>query len=1001
MDNSLISLMRDTNVFMKATAVSAAITFGMLILSPAAIAARQEINKVDKTGQSGSEERISAVYEKLSNKLQQFEQRRDADKDVSQLTTELDDLEDQLAEVAGDFEARFAETEKMLKAKKLPEIILQRHQDMVAHYNAHKQAIKTRLDDRHQGQLMWKLGKWYDRAKETITGKSAGYVESPLQVENENQFKRSQQDFDPTNLPFKSMQPDEKNKPKKSKRDFTQAQLFNTPATKLAELGDFSYDALAGASDPAYLAESDEINITQRIKDQAQALDYDPVKIYHWVRNNVEWQPTWGAVQDAELTLDARRGNAIDIASLTIALLRASQIPARYVHGTIEVPIAQFNNWAGGFTNSDAAVDFAASGGIPIGADITSGKISQARMEHVWVEAAIDYFPTRGAKNRAADAWVQMDSSYKQYEYLQGLDAVAISGLDTTQVANDFIASGTINEAEGWVSGFDPAILETAQSTAQTALTDYINTNLTNPTVGDVIGGRKTIIQEYRSLPSSLPNRIVVEGSRYDKMPAALQQQVTYSLGVDELRQPYNPTTFAYAALNNEKVTLSFRPETAADEAALLALLPEGEITDLSQFPSSIPSYLINVVPEFKVNGELKISGLPMRLGQELRFNTQIKFPGRSKQENYVYKVIAGSYLSVNVVAGSVSPQKRFELQTALNATKSVLESNDNVQLASLTRQQVLGDMFSVGTLSYFNQYIAYNNILSLGFQAQNYLSAGYGTIGYEPKVNSLFGLPTSISTGGVVFDIPLNVVTAVNNGDQQQKIRFKLQSGIISSGLEHIIPERMFSTDPNNPPNAISAVKAINIASTQGQRIYQLTSDNQSQTLPQIKLDSFALNEITAALQAGYEVITHTDPVSVPGYTGAGYVIFDPVTGDGAYKIGGGQNGSFLSGLLIGNALNLLFLMIGPLLATPFGLAAVGIILASIVLSMAVLITYGYSEECFSLGMMAAGLGSLVLAKLNLFLVKGIFSIVGGLISDLLTVASISNTNPEDLSCL
>jgi hypothetical protein len=252
-----------------------------------------------------------------------------------------------------------------------------------------------------------------------------------------------------------------------------------------------------------------------------------------------------------------------------------------------------------------------------------------------------------------------------------------------------------------------------------------------------------------------------------------------------------------------------------------------------------------------------------------------------------------------------------------------------------------------------------------------------------------------------VVFDIPLNVVTAVNNGDQQQKIRFKLQSGIISSGLEHIIPERMFSTDPNNPPNAISAVKAINIASTQGQRIYQLTSDNQSQTLPQIKLDSFALNEITAALQAGYEVITHTDPVSVPGYTGAGYVIFDPVTGDGAYKIGGGQNGSFLSGLLIGNALNLLFLMIGPLLATPFGLAAVGIILASIVLSMAVLITYGYSEECFSLGMMAAGLGSLVLAKLNLFLVKGIFSIVGGLISDLLTVASISNTNPEDLSCL
>jgi len=31
-----------------------------------------------------------------------------------------------------------------------------------------------------------------------------------------------------------------------------------------------------------------------------------------------------------------------------------------------------------------------------------------------------------------------------------------------------------------------------------------------------------------------------------------------------------------------------------------------------------------------------------------------------------------------------------------------------------------------------------------------------------------------------------------------------------------------------------------------------------------------------------------NTDPVSVPGYTGAGYIIFDPLTGDGAYMPGG-----------------------------------------------------------------------------------------------------------------
>ncbi len=51
---------------------------------------------------------------------------------------------------------------------------------------------------------------------------------------------------------------------------------------------------------------------------------------------------------------------------------------------------------------------------------------------------------------------VQIGPSYKQYDYLPGLDAVQISGLDPNQLATDFTNSGTINEAEGWVAGFDP-----------------------------------------------------------------------------------------------------------------------------------------------------------------------------------------------------------------------------------------------------------------------------------------------------------------------------------------------------------------------------------------------------------------------------------------------------------------------------------------------------------------------------------------------------------------
>jgi len=55
-------------------------------------------------------------------------------------------------------------------------------------------------------------------------------------------------------------------------------------------------------------------------------------------------------------------------------------------------------------------------------------------------------------------------------------------------------------------------------------------------------------------------------------------------------------------------------------------------------------------------------------------------------------------------------------------------------------------------------------------------------------------------------------------------------------------------------------------------------------------------MSEIEQAINQGKEVITHTDAVTVPGYTGAGYIILDPITGDGAYKIAGGENGGAIA---------------------------------------------------------------------------------------------------------
>ena len=149
---------------------------------------------------------------------------------------------------------------------------------------------------------------------------------------------------------------------------------------------------------------------------------------------------------------------------------------------------------------------------------------------------------------------------------------------------------------------------------------------------------------------------------------------------------------------------------------------------------------------------------------------------------------------------------------------------------------------------------------------------------------------------------------------DAQAKAQFNQQIGMISSALEHAVPEQMF-TSAENPGEAVSAVKAIAKAQAEGQRIYHITPQNQASVLPNLHHDAATMDEIKAALAVGKEVTTHTDPISVPGWSGAGYIIMDPETGIGAYKIGGGMNGSFLFAFfltVIGFSIAVLMVMSG-----------------------------------------------------------------------------------------
>ena len=129
--------------------------------------------------------------------------------------------------------------------------------------------------------------------------------------------------------------------------------------------------------------------------------------------------------------------------------------------------------------------------------------------------------------------------------------------------------------------------------------------------------------------------------------------------------------------------------------------------------------------------------------------------------------------------------------------------------------------------------------------------------------------------------------------------ITYNKQIGMTYSANEHIIPEQFFTNlaDPNRP-RGISTVKALSLAASQGQKIFTFNQANQAQQqtlLAQVTIDPLAMAEIQNALAAGKEVTVHASPVTQSGWMGSGYVITDPGTGAGAYKIAGGFNGGGL----------------------------------------------------------------------------------------------------------
>ncbi|MGE0681464.1 MAG: PKD domain-containing protein [Candidatus Binatia bacterium] len=110
------------------------------------------------------------------------------------------------------------------------------------------------------------------------------------------------------------------------------------------ELGTLNFGpppAYGQLTDPNLAATPDADKDDSYIIEKAQELGNDPSLIFAFVRDEISYESYRGSLRGARGTLWSKAGNALDQASLLIALLRASGIPARYAQGTLATSDAQ------------------------------------------------------------------------------------------------------------------------------------------------------------------------------------------------------------------------------------------------------------------------------------------------------------------------------------------------------------------------------------------------------------------------------------------------------------------------------------------------------------------------------------------------------------------------------------------------------------------------------------------------------------------------------------
>ncbi len=485
-------------------------------------------------------------------------------------------------------------------------------------------------------------------------------------------------------------------------------------------------------------------------------LHCDWKKMYEFVRDEISYENYFGFCKSARLTLLERSGNDFDQARLLVSLLRAAEIPARYLYGTVSIPSSSATDWFGVSRGGIAGAIFAAEGRP--GADIISKSTNAVKKlyeEHIWVEC---YIEERGK-------WVSLDPSFGAL-IDQSRSEVKLPDMD-----------------ELWKCKTDEEMKNVIGELSDSL---ELSTFMKKEDIEELIKVRQSgDISALRHPPRRFYD-VISYISEYSKAPSKYEYRVIFRLSAAKDEAQSEPIPLSQ--LIGQRCTISYEP-VASDDIALI---------ERCNGLKNTPVYLLRMKPVLKIAGRDIVEGDEILPGGRSTVEIIIISPW-GKKEEYLKQLVGGSY---NAIAFSLkSPSRKFIKQRVDKLSKDL----KHVDEIDLWQERILGETLYLTAMTFLMQA---SEISSL---REKYL--GIVDINTPPAIvmttiSPLIYHPAqrfSLNGYELSMDVLRNEHLPVSiSGNDASCTNFTLASGLTASALEHSILEQIYGKD------AISTVKLL-----------------------------------------------------------------------------------------------------------------------------------------------------------------------------------------------